>query len=92
MFTIRGENVYPAAIDEVLTGLADYGGEHRILISREETMDKLAVRVEHRDGVDVEAFAARARRGAAHHARRLAPRSCPSRPARSSAPSSRRGA
>ena len=29
------------------------------------------------------------RRGAAHHARRLAPRSCPSRPARSSAPSSR---
>ncbi len=60
MFTIRGENVYPAAIDEVLSGMADYGGEHRILISRQETMDKLAVRVEHRDGVDVEAFAARA--------------------------------
>jgi phenylacetate-CoA ligase len=61
MFTIRGENVYPAAIDEVLTALPDYGGEHRILVSREETMDKLAVRVEHREGVeDVEAFRARA--------------------------------
>ena len=52
MFTIRGENVYPRAIDEVLTALPDYGGEHRILVSREETMDKLAVRVEHRAGLD----------------------------------------
>jgi len=60
MFTIRGENVYPAAIDEVLSALPDYGGEHRILISRQETMDKLAVRAEHRDGADVDAFAARA--------------------------------
>ena len=61
MFTIRGENVYPAAIDEVLSGMSDYGGEHRILVSREETMDKLAVRVEHMAGVeDVDAFRARA--------------------------------
>jgi phenylacetate-CoA ligase len=61
MFTIRGENVYPAAIDEVLSAMSDYGGEHRIFVSREETMDKLAVRVEHRPGLeDVEAFKARA--------------------------------
>jgi phenylacetate-CoA ligase len=60
MFTIRGENVYPAAIDEVLTALDGYGGEHRILISREKTMDTLAVRVEHREGVDGDGFAARA--------------------------------
>jgi phenylacetate-CoA ligase len=61
MFTIRGENVYPAAIDEVLSGMSDYGGEHRILVSREETMDKLAVRVEHRPGIeDVDAFKDRA--------------------------------
>ena len=26
--------------------MRDYGGEHRILVSREETMDKLAVQVE----------------------------------------------
>jgi phenylacetate-CoA ligase len=60
MFTIRGENVYPAAIDEVLSGLDGYGGEHRIVISRERAMDELAVRVEHRAGVDVDGFAARA--------------------------------
>ena len=41
--------------------MSDYGGEHRILVSREETMDKLAVRVEHRPGVeDVDAFKTRA--------------------------------
>lgn len=47
MFTIRGENVYPSAIDDVLNSVANYGGEHRILISRRETMDDLTVQVEH---------------------------------------------
>ena len=47
MFTIRGENVYPSAIDEVVMALPGYGGEHRIVISREEAMDELTVRVEY---------------------------------------------
>jgi phenylacetate-CoA ligase len=47
MFTIRGENIYPSAIDEVVSGLAGYGGEHRIVVSRHESMDALAVRVEY---------------------------------------------
>lgn len=47
MFTIRGENVYPSAIDDVLNTVQNYGGEHRILISRRETMDELTVQVEH---------------------------------------------
>lgn len=47
MFTIRGENVYPSAIDGVVTALAGYGGEHRILITRAEAMDDLTVQVEH---------------------------------------------
>ena len=49
MFTIRGENVYPSEIDAVLNQVADYGGEHRIVISREGAMDELVVRVEARD-------------------------------------------
>lgn len=57
MFTIRGENVYPSAVDEVLRGLPHYGGEHLIVISREEVMDQLVVQVEydeglHEDGTD----------------------------------------
>lgn len=46
MFQIRGENVYPSAIAEVLEGLAGYGGEHRIIISRGGSMDELAVKAE----------------------------------------------
>jgi phenylacetate-CoA ligase len=46
MITIRGENVYPSEIDAVLNQLDDYGGEHRIVITRERTMDELLVRVE----------------------------------------------
>jgi len=46
MFTIRGENVYPSEIDAALNEIAAYGGEHRIVISRSETMDELLLRVE----------------------------------------------
>lgn len=46
MFTIRGENVYPSEIDATLNELPNYGGEHRIIISREAAMDELLLRVE----------------------------------------------
>lgn len=52
MFTIRGENVYPSEIDAVLNELPHYGGEHRIVISREASMDELLLRVE----ADAETF------------------------------------
>lgn len=60
-FTVRGENIYPATVDEILTAVSGYGGEHRILVSREQAMDELTVQVEHSahlTGVDgaVEAF------------------------------------
>jgi phenylacetate-CoA ligase len=46
MFTIRGENVYPSEIDAALNELPEYGGEHRIIISRDASMDELLLRVE----------------------------------------------
>jgi phenylacetate-CoA ligase len=46
MFTIRGENVYPSEIDAALNQVPGYGGEHRIVISREGQMDELLLRVE----------------------------------------------
>ncbi len=46
MFTIRGENVYPSEIDAALNELSGYGGEHRIIISRDAAMDELLLRVE----------------------------------------------
>ena len=46
MFTIRGENVYPSEIDAALNQVMGYGGEHRIIITREGHMDELLLRVE----------------------------------------------
>ncbi len=46
MFTVRGENVYPSAIDEIVMALDHYGGEHRIVVSRDHAMDELSVHVE----------------------------------------------
>jgi phenylacetate-CoA ligase len=49
--TIRGENVYPSEIDAVVNQLAGYGGEHRIVITRQSSMDELLVRIEAAPGV-----------------------------------------
>lgn len=46
MFQVRGENIYPSEIDKVLNAIPGYGGEHRIIVSRQGTMDELLVRVE----------------------------------------------
>ncbi|PTM78070.1 phenylacetate-CoA ligase [Cereibacter johrii] len=46
MITIRGENVYPSEIEAALCQLPGYGGEHRIFITREGTMDEMMISVE----------------------------------------------
>jgi phenylacetate-CoA ligase len=46
-FTVRGENIYPSAIDDIVIGLDGYGGEHRIIVSRDTAMDELTVEVEY---------------------------------------------
>lgn len=47
MLIIRGENVYPSAIEEVLRGMEGFGGEFRIVVSREKAMDELMVQAEY---------------------------------------------
>jgi phenylacetate-CoA ligase len=47
MFIVRGENIYPSAIEDVLRAIDGFGGEFRVIVSRRETMDELLVRAEY---------------------------------------------
>ena len=57
MFIVRGENIYPSAIEEVLRAVPGFGGEFRIIVSRTQRMDELLVRAEYAAQVtDLSAF------------------------------------
>ena len=43
MFKIKGEIIYPSAINGVLNDIKGYGGEHRIIITRDSTMNELVI-------------------------------------------------
>ena len=47
MVIVRGENVYPSAIEDALRAIDGFGGEFRVIISRRETMDELLIRAEY---------------------------------------------
>jgi phenylacetate-CoA ligase len=46
MITVRGENVYPSAIEDVVFSFPEIHGEFEILVRQERMMDELAVRIE----------------------------------------------
>jgi phenylacetate-CoA ligase len=52
MFVVRGENVYPSAIENVIRGIKGFGDEYRILITREQTMDEMIVQAEYAKGIN----------------------------------------
>ncbi|OGP72251.1 MAG: phenylacetate--CoA ligase [Deltaproteobacteria bacterium RBG_16_50_11] len=54
MFIIRGENVYPSAIEDVIRGIEGFGDEYRIVITREKTMDEMIVQAEYVKRTDPE--------------------------------------
>ncbi|MGZ6142787.1 MAG: phenylacetate--CoA ligase family protein, partial [Myxococcales bacterium] len=56
MFIVRGENIYPSAIEDTLRALPGFGGEFRVIISRAQAMDELLVRAECAGGVDPGSF------------------------------------
>jgi phenylacetate-CoA ligase len=47
MFIVRGENIYPAAIEDTLRATEGFGGEFVVVVSRREAMDELLIRVEY---------------------------------------------
>ncbi len=47
MLIVRGENIYPSAIEDTLRAIEGFGGEFRVIVSRREVMDELLVRAEY---------------------------------------------
>jgi len=47
MVIVRGENIYPSAIEDTLRGIEGFGGEFRVVVSRREVMDELLVQAEY---------------------------------------------
>jgi phenylacetate-CoA ligase len=47
MLIVRGENVYPSAIEDALRATAGFGGEFRVIVTRREAMDELLIRAEY---------------------------------------------
>jgi phenylacetate-CoA ligase len=52
MFVVRGENVYPSAIEDVIRSIPGFSDEYRIIITRERAMDELLVQAEYESGLD----------------------------------------
>lgn len=55
MCIVRGANVYPSAIEDVLRATEGFGGEFQMVISRDRAMDELVVRVEYSEAYAREA-------------------------------------
>jgi phenylacetate-CoA ligase len=47
MLIVRGENIYPSAIEDTLRAIEGFGGEFRVIVSRREAMDELLVQAEY---------------------------------------------
>ncbi len=47
MFIVRGENLYPGAIEDTLRAIDGFGGEFLVVVSRRDAMDELLIRVEY---------------------------------------------
>jgi phenylacetate-CoA ligase len=58
MCIVRGANIYPSAIEDVLRSIEGFGGEFQMVISRDRAMDDLVVRVEYSESCAHEASVA----------------------------------
>jgi len=53
MFIIRGVNVYPSHIDEIISGFAEVGSEYQIILERgADGKDYMTLKVERERGLD----------------------------------------
>jgi phenylacetate-CoA ligase len=70
MLIIRGVNVYPSQIEDVLVGRPGVAPHYQLVVERSGTLDRVSLEVEVEPGVPAEGFAAIAR-DVAHHIKSL---------------------
>jgi phenylacetate-CoA ligase len=52
MIIVRGQNVFPSRIEDILRGMSEFGGEFRLVVERERgQMDRLTVQTEVRPDI-----------------------------------------
>ena len=56
MLIIRGVNVYPSQVEEVLLSFAHLAGQYQLVVSRDDSMDILVVRIEAQPDLAAEAY------------------------------------
>lgn len=54
MFIIKGVNIFPIQVEQVLMGISEVGGNYRIVLQRENNIDEMTVQVEVNDRIFVE--------------------------------------
>jgi len=54
MFIIKGVNIFPIQVEQVLMGIPEVGGNYRIVLTRADNVDQMKVQVEVTDRVFVE--------------------------------------
>ena len=70
MLIIRGVNVYPSQIEDVLVGRPHIAPHYQLVVERSGTLDRVSIEVEVEPGVTAESFAAVAH-DVAHHIKSL---------------------
>lgn len=58
MIKVKGTNIYPAQIEEILRNIDGFSSEYRILLENEDLRDKMTIEAEAEAGTDKETLAA----------------------------------
>jgi len=54
MIKVKGTNIYPAQVEEILRGIEGFSSEYRIILENEDLRDRMVIQAEAENGADCE--------------------------------------
>ena len=57
MIKIKGTNIYPSQVEEILKSIPGFSSEYRIVLENEELRDRMIIQAEAMEGTDSETLA-----------------------------------